>query len=51
MPWDAVLKQGGFGVVQGGEDYDALINEVVREWAAGPGGYDSFVVFVGRKLR
>lgn len=48
---NAVLKQGGFGIVQRGEDYDALIDEVEREWAAGPGGYESFVVFVGRKLQ
>lgn len=47
---NAVLKQGGFGVIQRGEDYDALIDEVEREWAAGPGGYDSYAVFIGRKL-
>ncbi|KAF5318802.1 hypothetical protein D9619_010822 [Psilocybe cf. subviscida] len=48
---DAVLKAGGFGVIQRGEDYDALVDEVEREWASGPGGYDSFVVFVGKKLQ
>ncbi|KAF5318605.1 hypothetical protein D9619_010823 [Psilocybe cf. subviscida] len=45
----AVLKFGGMGVIQDGEDYDALMDEVEREWAAGPSAHVSWYVIIGRK--
>jgi hypothetical protein len=44
-----VLKFDGLGVVHGPEEYDELVDEIEREWAAGPGAQVVWDVFTGKK--
>ncbi|KAF5318604.1 hypothetical protein D9619_010820 [Psilocybe cf. subviscida] len=45
-----VLKYDGLGVVHSPEEYDEMVDEIEREWAAGPGAHVVWDVFVGRKV-
>ncbi|KAJ7699653.1 S-adenosyl-L-methionine-dependent methyltransferase [Mycena rosella] len=44
-----VLNAGGYGHVTSGEEYDALLDGVEREWDENPGTHQEFIVIWARK--
>jgi hypothetical protein len=46
---EPIMKEGGFGLVSSGEEYDAFVDDLGKRCEATPETYIEFWVFIAQK--